>query len=105
MYRVIRSDHIGDKTIASLFGDPECHHCRRRGYVPVRLDYGMDEDGTEYRPCPECRANMSGDVKDILADEAERLRLRDIGRDVRHGTKELYIGFAVAGYNDGSIGT
>jgi hypothetical protein len=44
-------------------------------------------------------------VKDILADEAERLRLRDIGRGVRHGTKELYIGFAVTGYNDGSIGT
>jgi hypothetical protein len=53
--------------------------------------------------CDGCAGSGSA-AFEIVADEATRLWHRDLGRGVTHGTKALYVRFAVESYETGEIG-
>lgn len=106
MRPVIGSDDVADHV--SCGKCPSCKACKSTGDCQ---SCGGEEQTRCYkcmgeRTCSECngacgRSCRRCDVaRDAVADEANRLWSRDEKRGVTTGTKDLYIGFAVADYLD-----
>jgi hypothetical protein len=92
-------------------GTADCCTCYGSGYTScgaVCCDeahecVACDSEGKV--TCAACRGTGGGlAVRRALAAEATRLWKRDVGRGIIHGTKDLYIRFAIESLRDGEIG-